>query len=385
MPRPFRLAGSSFLLLVLATEQPAAQSPTSARVVELPLDPSAWTATDSLRADTFLGRRALYIDRGAAIAPGSDLRGGTLSFDMAATGQSTFLGVLFHARSPKDAEVVFFRVGESGTEDAVQYAPALNSITSAWQVYHGPGANAAAELPRERWIPVRIELAGDSATIFVGDSSAPTLVVPRLAGTGGRRVGVWAGGFGRGAWFSNLRYARASEPAATPARAAPAGTIVEWELSQAFDASELTPGTLPDLSRATWERVRAEPQGHVLVNRYREAPIARLPVDPATRRVLRDSVMTGRVPGSKVVLARAVIEAERDEVRRMRFGFSDGVVVYANGQPLFFGMNPQFFLGQGIMQWEGQAVYLPLRRGRNEIVLAVTEFTGGWAFFGRIE
>jgi hypothetical protein len=31
------------------------------------------------------------------------------------------------------------------------------------------------------------------------------------------------------------------------------------------------------------------------------------------------------------------------------------------------------------------AVYLPLVRGRNELVFAVTEYSGGWAFMARLD
>jgi hypothetical protein len=37
------------------------------------------------------------------------------------------------------------------------------------------------------------------------------------------------------------------------------------------------------------------------------------------------------------------------------------------------------------MDQVGDAVYLPLKRGRNEIVFAVMEVGGGWAFSGRLD
>jgi hypothetical protein len=39
----------------------------------------------------------------------------------------------------------------------------------------------------------------------------------------------------------------------------------------------------------------------------------------------------------------------------------------------------------GLMETVGEAVYLPLQKGRNEIVLAVTEFVGGWGFRARLD
>jgi hypothetical protein len=39
----------------------------------------------------------------------------------------------------------------------------------------------------------------------------------------------------------------------------------------------------------------------------------------------------------------------------------------------------------GIMSPVGDAVYLPLERGRNELVFAVTEYSGGWAYWARLD
>ncbi len=102
-----------------------------------------------------------------------------------------------------------------------------------------------------------------------------------------------------------------------------------------------------------------------------------------------DSIMDDRVAGSKVVFARALIQSDRGGLRRMLFGYSDGVVVYCNGQPLFFGMNASRLrssdLGQSAMDRVGSALYLPLQQGKNELVFAVTEFMGGWAFWARLD
>jgi hypothetical protein len=87
----------------------------------------------------------------------------------------------------------------------VQYAPAFNNVAAAWQVYHGPGSNAVATIPRGRWFHIRIELDGLTARVFVDSATTPTLTVPRIAGGGGTRFGVWTGAYARGAYFSNIR------------------------------------------------------------------------------------------------------------------------------------------------------------------------------------
>ena len=370
---------AAILLARLAPAVAAAQTGT------VPLSPDAWIATDSMRFVSYLGRPALYTNRGVALARGASMENGTLDLDLAASDSTTFLGVVFRAAAPRFSNVLFLRPGATGTEEAVQYGPAFNSLGVAWQVYHGDGANAVADVPRNRWMHVRVELAGPVARLYVDTAAAPTLVVPRVVASGGAGLGVWAGAFGRGAYFSNIRYAAApSSSAATPAPAPPSGTILGWEISSPIEAADFTPAALPDLGRLPWQRVVAEPEGFVLINRYREAPVGGVPRD-STGAVLIDSVMTGKIAGSRVVYARTTIKAARDETRRLQYAYSNGVVIYLNGRPLAFGMNPGGLRGLGVMARVGDAVYLPLRRGTNQVVFAVIECTGGWAFSARLD
>lgn len=357
-----------------------------AQSLTVPLTADRWTASDTIRFETHLGRLSVYISKGVALARDIDVRDGTIEYDMAATKTTNFVGAAFHARSLDFSEVVFFRIGSSRTPEAVQYGPALNDYGAAWQIYHGDGANAVAVLPREQWIHVKLVLAGQTASVFLNDDSKPTLVVPRLAGTDGGRLGVWGGNFGRGSYYSNIRYTIDHRAAAAPAPLEmPRGTIAEWELSDVLDATTQTPGHLPDLSTLKWERVRAEQQGFVLINRFRHAPAAALPVAPGTGIVQGDSIMNGRVAGTKVVFARATIDSDRDRMARMRFGYSDGVVIYENGDPLYFGMNPIGLRGMGVIETNGEAVFLRLKKGRNDIVFAVTEYSGGWGFWAQLD
>jgi len=351
------------------------------------LSASAWEGTDSVRAEAYLGRPSLYINRGVALARDVELENGTIEYDVAATPKTSFLGLAFRATSPRFSEVILLRPRQSGTIEALQYAPAFNNVAAAWQIYHGPESNAAVTIPRERWVHVRVELAGPTARIFFDTATVPTLTVPRLAGAGGTRFGVWTGAFGRGAYFSNIRYTPSSMPVSTAGAARPEpGIISNWELSNAIEPAAFTPASLPDLTKLTWERVTAEPAGFVLVNRYREQPNGGVPVDPTTHAVLVDSVMTGKVAGSRIVYARTSIESPRSEIRRLQYSYSDGVVIYLNGRPLALAMNPQGLRDDlGIMAGAGDVVYLPLEKGRNELVFASIEFSGGWAFGAKLD
>ena len=92
-------------------------------------------------------------------------------------------------------------------------------------------------------------------------------------------------------------------------------------------------------------------------------------------------------PGIKVLYARTTIDAEREQVKKLEIGYSDDVSVFLNGQILYRGRSAQSFRDPGflgIVNPENDAIYLPLKKGRNELVLAVSELGGGWGFICRL-
>jgi hypothetical protein len=130
-----------------------------------------------------------------------------------------------------------------------------------------------------------------------------------------------------------------------------------------------------------WQDVDAEPPGLVLVNRYRESPHPRVSFATDWTKRLEPQ------PGMKVVYARALIESDREQVKKLAIGYSDDVSVFLNGAILYRGRSAQNFRDPaflGIVDAENDAVYLPLRKGSNELVLAVSELGGGWGFICRL-
>jgi hypothetical protein len=73
----------------------------------------------------------------------------------------------------------------------------------------------------------------------------------------------------------------------------------------------------------------------------------------------------------------------------MSLGYSDEVTVFLNGRPLFTGRSAYRYRRDpgfpGIMDVEDDGVYLELKRGRNELVLGVAEYFGGWGFICRLD
>ncbi len=48
-------------------------------------------------------------------------------------------------------------------------------------------------------------------------------------------------------------------------------------------------------------------------------------------------------------------------------------------------MNPIVQPGLGSMNMIGDGIYLPLKRGSNEVVFAVTDLTAGWGLWARLD
>ena len=120
----------------------------------------------------------------------------------------------------------------------------------------------------------------------------------------------------------------------------------------------------------------------MVLYRYREAPHLRVSFASDFSKRLEPQ------PGTKVVYARTHIDSDRDQVKRLSIGYSDEVSVFLNGRILYRGRSAQNFRDPaflGIVNPENDAVYLPLKKGANELMLAVSELGGGWGFICRLE
>jgi hypothetical protein len=131
-----------------------------------------------------------------------------------------------------------------------------------------------------------------------------------------------------------------------------------------------------------WQNVETEPPGIVAIYRYRQAPHLRVSFANDFSKRLEPQ------PGTRVIYARTLIGSERDQVKKLLIGYSDEVSVFLKGKILFRGRSAQYFRDPGflgIVNPENDTVYLPLKKGSNELVLAVSEIGGGWGFICRLE
>jgi hypothetical protein len=315
----------------------------------------------------YRGREALWLRRGPRpYRQDIEFLEGTVEFDVAPMSGATFIGVMFRRESRAQYETVFFRPGHNGQWDAVQYMPRVGG-GSQWQLY--PQYQAAAELTKEQWTHVRVVVEGDAMRLFVGGSSQPTLEVPRVRGkVQPGTVGFWATGAGDNwvAALSNIviRPTAPSGDAGSPPKtpAPDEGFITAWEASPVMAADSGPVMAVPRIS--PWRPVVAEEDG--LVNL---------------------SLLYGQPEGRNTVFLRHRFDAPEDRVVPLDITYSDEVTVFLNGRPLYSGVN----------RWQGrypgslgsvapgtETVHLPLVRGDNDLIIAVTDEAFGWGLIARL-
>jgi hypothetical protein len=347
-------------------------------------DSPRWDLQGGARVTEVQGRHCLLLDGGAAVLNQLDLRDGVIDVDVTTPAERGFFGIQFRiADEVVNGEWVYLRQHRSGQPDAMQYTPVLNTGLN-WQIYNGPGFTGAVTIPRNRWFHLRLLLTGAQAWLFVEDMERPALVMGDLK-SGVQKGQLALASLTGATCFSNFQVRVTPDAAWTrQPPPMPAGTVTEWELSPSFDAlaRNLEHALSPSESEAMpWQKVVAEAPGFVVVNRYRDSPHPRVSFANDFSKRLAPQ------PGMRVVYARTRIQAERDQVKKLLIGYSDDVSVFLNGRILYRGRSAQNFRDPaflGIVDAENDSVYLPLKKGSNQLVLAVSELGGGWGFICRI-
>ena len=370
-------------LCVVSPATLAAASPPGAMAV--PPDASRWELEGQAKIVDHQGRPSILLDGGAATLKGFEMRDAVIDVDVSTPATRGFFGIQFRvAEDGRSAEWVYLRQHKSGLPDAMQYTPVLGTGLN-WQLYSGPGFTGAIDIPKDSWFHLRLEVVGAQARLFVKDMEKPALVMDDLK-SGLQKGQVALAVLIGETYFSNFQVR--PTPDVTWERhlpPMPATALTRWSISPAFDALARDlekPLGASEIASISWQDVEAEPPGLVALYRYRDAPHPRVTFQGDFSKRLDPQ------PGMKVLYARTTITSDRAQVKRLALGYSDDVSVFLNGKILYRGRSAQAFRDPGflgIVTAENDAVYLPLKKGKNELVLALSELGGGWGFLCRLE
>jgi len=330
----------------------------------VPFDSERWEiqAKESKVTD-YLGRKSLYLQSGFAVVKDSQFTDGVIEFDIAVSEERGFMGAFWRMQDSGNYEEFYIRPHQSGQPDANQYEPVFNG-NAAWQLYYGEGYGAAVKYDFNQWIHIKVMVSGKNAEVYIKDMETPVLFVNELkreikAG----KVGLYVSNFAP-AHYSNFSFTAMNNPplkgkAKTP-EATPAGTVMSWLVSGAIEGKSLERKyqlTETDKQKLSWKKLASESTGVANLGR-----------------------LQGLIEDKNTVFARLTIQSDREQIKKIRFGFSDDVKVYLNDHLIYGGSDTyrsrdHRFLGTiGLFD----ELYLTLKKGDNELWFAVSENFGGW-------
>ena len=318
----------------------------------------------------YKGQAALMMKGGIALLKDAQFKNGTIEWDMAFPKERGFAGVRFRIKDLRNMEEFYFRPHQSGQADANQYCPVTNGVSS-WQLYHGPEYAVPYEYNFNKWFHVKLVVADRRAELYIDNMRTPVLHIPYLKREP-MEGGLMVYGSLVPAYFANFSYTPQDRPKLmnAPLTEKPMDplTVAAWSVSNAFPDSQLK-GVyhLADMKDKDWKwkSLSAENSG-----------TANLAIVSDFDRVERNTVF-----------AKLILDSEKDQMKALQIGFSDKAKVYCNGQ-ILFGGNDSYrtrdFRYLGTIGYF-DTVYLPLKKGRNEVFVAITEGFGGWGIKGKLE
>ena len=335
----------------------------------IPLDTLHWDINaKSYILENYHGKDAIYIQQGIAVLKDSTFINGTIEFDMYLTERQSFPGVQFRITDDDNLESFFVRPHLSGKPDANQAAPVINGIT-AWQLYFGPSYSFPYSYKFDDWTHVRLVINDNRGQVYLDYSDVPhlswNLVHPPKEG----KIGI--GGSFAPVHYSNFKINKNETKIndfKVVERDPIENLIPKWQLSEKFEESILSNIEQLEsfIESVKWEK-SIQPEEQVAAN--------------ISRGVTRYNDKSGNT-----VFARVDINSDQDQLKLFEFGYSDRAVVILNGKPLYKGTNKWRTRDYRYLGTVGlfDSVYLPLKKGENQLLLAVSEDFGGWLVTGRI-
>jgi hypothetical protein len=306
---------------------------------------------------------------------------GTIEFDVELSGMG-FPGINFRmSEDKKNADNFYIRsFGPVSpfTRTTLQYAAVMDGM-SIWDL--SVEYQSGATIYQDKWNHVKLVISGKQMKAYVNDMSTPALIVPELES--------WRDS-GSISLTGNVTYANlVIKPNATEGLSADAGYIStyndtrylrKWLVSPPVDFDfgkdvvmllpsmygTLNRSSLPD-SATQWSPIKAEGRGIINLS---------------------------RIYGHKEKDARrgawlkTTIESDRDRDEILHLGFSDEVWVFINGQILYVDKN---YFGtpeakdRGRCTIENSTIKLPLKKGKNEILIALANYFYGWGIIARLD
>jgi hypothetical protein len=367
-----------FIFVFTAALAPAAAN--SAGPIKAPLTPDRWNLIGDAGFTTRdgqpvielkAGNYAQHIRTGVAELKDLNFGNGTIEFDVLATG-SMGAGFGFRRTDDQNFEDFYLRPRDNcdKAEDCIQYAPNTHGVL-LWDLF--PQYQSPAPVKNNDWNHLKFVINGQRMNIFVNGATTPTFQIGRLEGDAAEG-GILLQGPGV---FANLVITPDAteglspnplpDPVANDAR-----LIRRWQLSPYSELAADKEPTISDLPAATaaWQPIAAERAGLVDISRVYGVPLDR--------------------PKLALAWLKTTIHSAKDETRTVQFGWVREAWVFVNGKLVYADKNlypdPKTRKApDGRCSLQNGSFQLPLKRGDNEVDIALANNFYGWAIQFRLD
>lgn len=356
----------------------------AAQEITIPMEPAYWQY-DSAGAEFIMTRnvKAIHLKGPSPLVlKNMQFSNGTIEYDLEIV--RGFPGITFRESGDrKNSDQFYLRYfGTTSPESrtTLQYAAVIDGM-SMWDLTDEYQAGATLNVPG--WNRLKLVISGKQMKAFVNDMNRPALIVPALEGS------LEKGGIAFSGGEVNLANLVIKPDVVENLDPAPGYIstyndpryLRNWQVSQASDfpfGNEILPPfpyvhkssagiTLPD-STTTWTPLLAEVRGNINLTR-----------------------MLGHTDFGKRRIAwlKTTIESDSAQERTLHLGFSDEVSIFLNRQFLyadknFYGTPGQKF-PRGRCSIENSTIKLPLTKGKNEILIGLTNYFYGWGIVARLD
>lgn len=324
----------------------------------------------TLEKSNHFGRESLLLNKGYAYLPASEFNEGVIEADIST---HIMAGLIFRVDSLDNYEEVYIRFPKSGQPDALQYTPVYHGEFS-WQFF--PEYQARVIYPENEWTHLKIIIERKSACIYLLNDNKPALCIDSLRGNDkSGHIGLWSLAESH---FSNLTYRDAKPEEKLPLIANKlvrnSNAIKNWWISEPF-IHEDPPMTLTtEVSSLKWRRTSSDPDGYLNINQY-----ARKKIWGMTRNNSND-----------MIWLRYEWEENRQGVKPFSFEYSNLCSIFLNNSKLFMGNNSfllkgSLYRGEIDKQMKANTIFLPVKKGKNVLHVAVSGIANGWGFMGQFD
>lgn len=342
---------------------------TLAEAQVVPFTSERWKfETKEYSIETYQGKEALKLTKNTALLEGAEFENGVIEYDMAFPPGRAFIGFQFRiAEDKKNYEEFYVRPHQSGNPDANQYTPVFGG-NAAWQLYYGEGYGAAVKYDFNSWIHFKLVVSGQYMEVYIHDMNSPVIFAELKRKSIKGNIRLQNGN--NESYFANVSVTPDDnvilKGKPKPVQPIAPGTVTQWAVSNAFAEKQIT-------------------SAHNLRDLPLKLSYKNYPVEPTGTLNLSSTAQLGEE--TNAVLAKLVVESDKDQLKKIQFGFSDRVKIFVNNLAVYsgednFSSRDYRFLGT-IGYFD--AIYVPLKKGRNEIHFAVMETFGGWGIKAKFE